>query len=268
MPMMSLYLLQSWVNSNQLKFLTTGKLTVKNKALPCNNSCKSPNLWPNEIHCPVQKVVSVWWMTDDRYWCAVCRVSGWPPRRINHVWVSELVSWHPYPPSRETDCPLQSAWQVLWSEVKVSACGWWRCGRGGHDPAMVPWHQCHRTATYQPVPATGRCCCRPHKPVLSRCTLGQQPAGRSAAPARAAAGPATSRLLPSTSDRAGPVRQPGRSFSSDRDSWCATVTPAWLEAGEVPREDGAVGAGRPRPHTGRTPRHLQPPAPGLGAEED
>ena len=43
---------------------------------------------------------------------------------------------------------------------------------------MVPWHQCHRTATYQPVPATGRCCCRPHKPVLSRCTLGQQGAAQ------------------------------------------------------------------------------------------
>ena len=179
---MSLYLLQNSVNSNQLKFLTTGKLTMENKALPCNNSCKSPNLWPNEIHCPAQKVVSVWRMTDDGYWCAVCRVSGWPPRSINHVWVSVLVSCHLNPPRAETDRPLQSAWQVPWSEVKVSAGGgWWRCGEvdmtlprcDGTLAPVSPHRYLPTCARHRPVEL-----CRPHKPVLSRCTLGQQAAAR------------------------------------------------------------------------------------------
>ena len=154
-------------------------------------------------------------------------------------------------------------------ERSKSVCCWWlvTVWRGGHDPAPVRWYP--GTSVTAPLPTN--LCPPPAGRALPAPQTGSVqvytgPAGRSAAPARAAAGPATSRLLPSTSDRAGPA-QPGQGVSpviviagySDL---------AWLEAGEVPREDGEVGAGRPRPHTGHTPRHLQPPAPGLGAEED
>ena len=119
-------------------------------------------------------------LTNDRWWILMCSVQG--VRVTAKEYKSRVSVCAGVMPPQSSDCPLQSAWQVPWSEVKVSAGGgWWRCGEvdmtlprcDGTLAPVSPHRYLPTCARHRPVEL-----CRPHKPVLSRCTLGQQAAAR------------------------------------------------------------------------------------------